>query len=408
MPSLSFQQQTSCTFSTCSNSTMKGRLISVLPRFLEPSSAKKTNVRPQAPRRTPSSRTLSSETTTSSSHEEIPASQTYRIALAFLACVQNSLIGGLVYGWASFNIVLTGDKAKGGADLTLPQSTFIFSIASCVGMASTLLLGCALDRFGPRMCSIISHITIGLGCQLFAGSSSFSGFMIATCLMAFGGPGIQVSIVHLANLFPDNQFTALSMLNGTISISFSVLAIFSWLWETYEWLSYRQFFNFLVFLVIASLLASIFFWPDRSFKAPKKDTSQLSGTHEPTPEEDYIEASTAHQHIMEQPLDSFLRKDSSHQIERHESFILSKKAIESGILDMVSLKDAPFRRQLFSGSYMRGNLFFLVSCFLANFYVASITIEVGTVEKPNCVQSCSTPYILTMICFSFLKAGRCE
>lgn len=36
------------------------------------------------------------------------------------------------------------------------------------------------------------------------------------CCIGFGGPGIGVSIVHLASTFPRNQFTALSLLNGSI------------------------------------------------------------------------------------------------------------------------------------------------------------------------------------------------
>ena len=157
---------------------------------------------------------------------DLPASQTHRIALAVLACLQNSLVGGLVYGWASLNSTLltTEPFPRGGCGLTLADTTVIFAMASCTGMASTLLLGFCLDRFGPRVCSVTSHVAIAAGCQLFAASTAFTGFALATCLIAFGGPGIQVSIVHLANLFPKNQFTALAMLNGTISISMSVFA----------------------------------------------------------------------------------------------------------------------------------------------------------------------------------------
>mmetsp|Transcript_23858 Transcript_23858/g.52843 ORF Transcript_23858/g.52843 Transcript_23858/m.52843 type:complete len:138 (+) Transcript_23858:149-562(+) len=66
--------------------------------------------------------------------------------------------------------------------------------------------------------------TVAAGCQLFASaanSTAGSGlvlFATSACLISFGGTGIQISIVHLANLFPRNQFTALAILNGTIII----------------------------------------------------------------------------------------------------------------------------------------------------------------------------------------------
>ena len=311
---------------------------------------------------------------------DLPESQTYRIALALLACLQNSLVGGLVYGWASINPMLTEPEyPKGGCGITLADSTLIFSMASCTGMAATLALGFVLDQWGPRVCSVVAHVAIVAGCQLFAVSRTVTGFTVATCLVAFGGPGIQVSIVHLANLFPRNQFTALAMLNGSISISVSVFAIFSWLWEKYEWISYRQLFGTFSIAVVFSLLASLAFMPDFSFKAPSPDEAQRHDRN--TIEDDYIEAETVHQRwMLEQPLNSYLRKEHPARLARSDSYILSKKAIESGVLDMVSLKDAPFATQFLSGYYQRGNLFFGVVCFLANFYVASITIEVGIKE----------------------------
>jgi len=355
---------------------------------------------------------------------DLPASQTHRIALAVLACLQNSLVGGLVYGWASLNSTLltTEPFPRGGCGLTLADTTVIFAMASCTGMASTLLLGFCLDRFGPRVCSVTSHVAIAAGCQLFAASTAFTGFALATCLIAFGGPGIQVSIVHLANLFPKNQFTALAMLNGTISISMSVFAVFSWLWERYDWITYRILFGYFNIPVLLSLGASLVVWPDYSFKPPPASLAQRHDAAHHTVEDDYIEAATVHQRWMtEQPLNSYLRRQLPQQqqqqspgtttasgtrgnsnssrlpIERHDSFILSQKAIESGVWNMVSLKDAPFRRQFLSGYYVRGNLFFIVVCLLANFRVASITTELADANDFSVRQQNQLTQLFTII-----------
>jgi hypothetical protein len=251
-----------------------------------------------------------------------------------------------------------------------------------------------LDRCGPRIRSVINHATIATGCQVFASATQFHEFAVASCLLAFGGPGIQVSIVHLANLFPENQFTALSLLNGTISISFLVFEVFSWIWQQYEWIGYQQLFGWFSVVVGISLLASVCFWPDHSFKAPKKTTSSKNNStnatstskssssliigKEPTLEDDYIEAITAHPHLVEQPLDLFLRKqDSSHQIERHHSFILSRKIHRSRCMG-----HGQSQRCTLSSTIGEWFLCARKSLFWRVLYVASITTEVRHDGEP--------------------------
>lgn len=299
-----------------------------------------------------------------------PLSLRYRLALAFLACLQNALVGGILYGWASIIPMLTADAQDGGAAMTLQETTRIFSWASCAGMVSTLLLGWLLDQYGPRICSAVSNICIAAGCLMFALSTEFESFAFATCLMAFGGPGIQVSIVHLANLFPENQFLTLSLLNGTISISFSVMVAFAFLWEFYPGADYQNLFGSYSLLIIGSAVASVAYWPDKPFESAPKEELLFA----PTAEDSYIEAHQ-HTHLVEQPLDSYLR--FSHQkMSRTMSMVVSEKAMESGNLSLVSLKDQPFLKQLTSATYLRVASYFIFSCFLVNFYVASIATEV--------------------------------
>ena len=311
-----------------------------------------------------------------------------KLALATLACVQNSLVGGLIYGWASMQPLLTSSTEETGAGLTPTESTTIFSWATCIGMAATLLLGYVLDRFGPRLCSCVSHISIGVGCMVFSVATTFETFAIGSCLMSFGGPGIQVSIVHLANLFPENKFLSLSLLNGTICVSFAVFTTIEWFWEMYPELSFRPLFAYFAGLVGLSLVGSAFCWPDVAYEAHTDNSPH----YEMTVEEEYIEAKTAHQHLLEQPLGSYLREDRSHSIERQESYIVSKKALASGMEEMISLKDLPFRQQLYSAVYLRSLVFFIATCFLANFYVASITTEVSLVVLLTLGCSTFTPH----------------
>jgi MFS family permease len=311
----------------------------------------------------------------SNENAELPLRR--KIWFAIFGCLQNSMVGGMLYGWACIDrSILSASTANGGAGLTLSQTTLMFSWASCAAMVSTLALGIVLDRYGPRVCSVLAHAIIALGCQVFAMSNRFETFALAVCLISLGGPGIQVSIVHLANLFPDNQYLVLSCLNGTISISFAVFAMFDWLWEKYPNVGFRSLFGYYALVVLVSLVASAIYWPDEPFEAPEKEYDPLEFL-EPTPEEDYFEATTAHRHLLEQPLDSYLRADINPQLVRHNSYRASKKALDRGDEALISLKDQPFWRQFCSGTYFRTVLFFVTVCFLANFYVASFSTEMA-------------------------------
>jgi len=198
---------------------------------------------------------------------------------------------------------------------------------------------------------------------------------------------------------PKAQFFVLSVVNGSISLSFGILPIFGMLWEVYG-IAYQTMFQAYLVVVILSGVRSFFLLPDEPYDDVSEDndglddlllSSQVSTSqgslvnlptiqvYEPTPEALVMESAKHFNHLIEQPLNSFLRRDPYHELERHESFVLSKKAIEKGQLGLVSLKDLPFYQQVTSGAYVRTLIVFVVTCFFANFYIASITTEVRTV-----------------------------
>jgi MFS family permease len=322
-------------------------------------------------------------------------------------------MGGIVYGWPALSKMLTDENSRRGCGLTIGETTWLFTVASTTGMISTLLLGYLLDRWGPRLCSVCSHAAILLGSFYFAfGATKVVGFGIGISLVAFGGPGIIVSTVHLANLFPSHQFTAMSLLNGTIAFSMSVLALFAMLWDRYRTISYRHLFGAFGMVVGLSLIASILVWPDFSYTPPAdydddndndendaatvdfcrrrhvpgRDHQRRATNNVALKDNYYVAAATLHQHsvlTIEQPLSSFLRNnDGGHfpGLTRHNSYLLSKKALESGLPEAVSLKDAPFWTQFTSGYYVRANVFFVVLCFWANFYIGSLTMELADIN----------------------------
>ena len=79
----------------------------------------------------------------------------------------------------------------------------LFVMATSINFTAPLLLGVLLDAYGPRICSALSILLVASGFVLFAASSpAFPTHLPAVILIAFGGPGVQSSIIHLSNLYP--------------------------------------------------------------------------------------------------------------------------------------------------------------------------------------------------------------
>ena len=142
----------------------------------------------------------------------------------------------------------------------------MFVLANFCNFLGPLLLGIVLDNYGPRMCSALSSILIALGFSLFAISDvvSFPMFIPGMCLIAFGGPGVQNSIIHLSNLFPSLKASATAIITGSFQLSFSVFFILDQLWVFDHW-NYRQLFFLYAGVCVLNTFLSLFFWPDQPY-----------------------------------------------------------------------------------------------------------------------------------------------
>ena len=192
--------------------------------------------------------------------------------LVFLACLQNLLCGGIIFGWAAITSgLLSASIEEGGAELSQRYIHQLFVVATSVNFSGPLLLGFLLDRFGPRTCSIISILLVALGCIVFGASNltTFPFHLPGIVMIAFGGPGVQSAIIHVSNLFPSSKATATSIITGSFNLSFLIFVLFDNIWENYQ-LTYNEIFiGYGILLLAFPLTASIIFWPDRPYNYQK-------------------------------------------------------------------------------------------------------------------------------------------
>ena len=310
-------------------------------------------------------------------HPDVPSPS---LLLVLVACAQTVICAGVIFGWASIaGTLLVAPFEEGGANLTIDETTSIFSVAACTSALSSLLLGYVLDSRGPRICSLMAHAFVAVGCYLFASATSYRGFLIGASLMAFGGPGIQTAVVHLANLYPDQKFTVMSCISGSVSLSFAILPLFDLLWGRYG-VGFRVMFHSYLLPIALSAVTAQLFWPDKPYEEDTdKGQTRLDSRSpypQPTPERAFADAA-AHTHLVEAPLGSYLRSNSRHQLSRHLSYRQSVVSMLAGNYASLSLKDQPFWCQLCSGEYVRALLVFCCTFFMANFYVASLPTELA-------------------------------
>jgi MFS family permease len=274
---------------------------------------------------------------TDSAVAPLPASPSYRLFLVCFGMLQITLAAGLIVGWAGIaGSMMVTPVAQGGAGLTLDQTTAMFGLAASVNYMSPLFLGMLLDHRGPRTCSAVSNALVAAGCFVFASAESFSGFSLGLCGMAFGGPGVQTSLMHLGGLFPARQFFVMGILGESITLSFAIFPLLDVIWEGLpETSSFRATFYVLAVLVSASALCSVLFWPDAPYG------SKTEEEEEPEAKEGLLAT---------------------------EAEVVKEAAL--------SIQDQPLTAQLTSGIYLRLSLFFFVTSFWANFYIATVTVEV--------------------------------
>lgn len=360
-----------------------------------------------------------------SKEKDDPHPSQNKLGLAFFACLQNALVGGIVFGWASIDkTMLQAPYEAGGAGLTPTQTTRLFSYASSTAMLASLFLGPLLDAGGPRACLVVSHLLVVLGCGGFALATEFWQFMLAVISMAFGGPGIGIAIIHVANLFPGNKFLAVSTLAGSITLCFSMLAVLEAIWENYQ-VGFRTLFGAYSLVAAISMIGTIVLSPDEPYELEEDDDDDNEGDgteqeYNPSLEQEYVEATMhtyAHKHqqpllLTDQSLTSTLRRETINddgdckpfssqyqqsersrgqfmQLDKRKSFFQSQEALQSGneaALKLMSLKDQPFVVQLQSPTFLRAVLIFVITSFIANFIIACLTRELEDLGQFDAIQ----------------------
>jgi len=194
-----------------------------------------------------------------------------RYFLFTLACSHVLLASGEAYGWTALRPVLEKSGLFDSYD-PATRHTLMNSVAT-MGIAGNALcklpLGLVLDRFGPRVTSLIGSMLMMAGCCTLALCDKNSQYLPVTgyFLLGIAGPFIQMPCFQFSELFGTRKASAMAYLITCFELSTGVFVIFGQLNTTYPNIGRRELFLGYSFVGLYCLITGIFFWPDLPYRS---------------------------------------------------------------------------------------------------------------------------------------------
>ncbi|KAI2466357.1 putative MFS transporter [Annulohypoxylon bovei var. microspora] len=180
-------------------------------------------------------------------------SATKRAAQVGFAVVACWFAAGIVYGFASLKPILIAegvysdicppsndesDTSESSERLPCPAQdmrlNLFFIAASIATNTSSLLAGWVLDRYGRRLCYVVSGLFMIAGCVLMGLAfqiPEFDGYLLANVVLSVGGTFVFVPSFQLANAFPRHAGIVVAVVTGAFDGSAAIFLFYRLAWE---------------------------------------------------------------------------------------------------------------------------------------------------------------------------------
>ena len=211
-----------------------------------------------------------------------PVSKPKRIAQVACAVVYCLLAAGTVFGFAALKPVLveegvyretcTADELEEGVYTCYEQElrlNLMFTVAAVSTNVCALPVGTVLDRYGPKVASVVGvvNLTIGALAMAFADYLPFDAYVVGYLFLALGGPFVFISSFQLSNTFPQHSGLILALLTGAFDTSSAVFLFYRLIYQATDG-AFKPRHFFLLYLVVPVfiLAAQLFLMPNQSYK----------------------------------------------------------------------------------------------------------------------------------------------
>lgn len=219
-----------------------------------------------------------------------------QVIFTILACW---LASGIVFGFAALKPVLinegvyrefcTPEELDADVEVCYEQDlrlNLFFAVASTTCNVSALPVGTILDRYGPRVCTVIGSIFLAIGSMLMGYAFAipqFDGYMIGNVFLALGGTFVFVQAYSISNAFPKLAGTIVATVTGAFDASAAVFLFYRLAYEA----SNRAFkpadffFGYLIVPVIIFVAQFTLMTPDGYNSVPQLE-AKIEKAEDPT------------------------------------------------------------------------------------------------------------------------------
>ena len=259
----------------------------------------------------------------------------------------------------------------------------MFTVAAVSTNVCALPVGTILDRYGPRIASLIGvfFLTLGALSLAFASDLPFDAYIPGYLFLALGGPFVFISSFQFSNTFPKNSGLILALLTGAFDTSSAVFLAYRLIYHgTNGTFTPKKF--FLIYLIVPALIlvAQVFIMPANSYKTVGELVKQAEDpTHDAHDSDTEIEDSSyrealqnrrrSHRESIVDEITTLLGSKSGDQQVAEEE----KKAEKSGVWGAMHGKSAA--RQIASPWFVLITLFTVVQMTRINYFVATIRTQ---------------------------------
>lgn len=209
-------------------------------------------------------------------------SKTRRILQVFIAVMYCLAAAGVVFGFAAIKPVLidqgvyrdrcTKQELRDGVWVCYEQElrlNLMFTIAAVSTNVCALPVGTILDRFGPRIASLVGvfFITLGALSLAFAADLPFDAWIPGYLFLALGGPFVFISSFQLSNTFPKHSGLILALLTGAFDTSSAIFLAYRLIYQNSNGtFTPKKFFLAYLVVPVFILIAQFFVMPAQSYK----------------------------------------------------------------------------------------------------------------------------------------------
>lgn len=255
----------------------------------------------------------------------------------------------------------------------------MFTVAAVGTNVAALPIGAILDRYGPRLCGIISSVLLILGCVVFAFAQDlpFDAYILGYFLLALGGPFVFISSFQLSNAFPNRSGFVLALLTGAFDTSSALFLVYRLIYQWSEGNFVPKYF-FLVYIIIPIFIfiVQIFVMPKHSYKTLGEIVSEIENDADSIADDQLTEHEAMlrderrhHRESAVSEITSLLGTKAGAKMARQEERMQER----SGVFGALHGKTA--MQQIFSPWFVLITLFTVIQMTRINYFVATIRAQ---------------------------------